>query len=132
MSNTPEPRQSSSPTRDKNKNSPWSKEKTVLTKSSRSEVTVKLQQDDKTLEVWLLVSLRSLRKPAVWNHVKVNPDSSRLGYRIHSAAEFLACHQNLRLGDWHNPPACARAAKEALEEIQKVAMGARRRRGQLK
>lgn len=92
-------------------------------------VEVKLQMDDQTRKAWMLVSVKSLIRPGLWGHLKVDADSPRLEYLVQKAAETIAVQQCELYRDVHNPGAVAKAALEAFHEIKSLAEKARLNRG---
>jgi hypothetical protein len=86
-----------------------------------TDVKCRLMFKTETRQAWITISVRSNRRPMIWNHRHVSADSSRLEYEIARNAEDLAIYQAMVYQDIHNPQAVARAAIEALYEIMSEA-----------
>jgi hypothetical protein len=104
----------------------------ILHPGMKTEVRVRLMGDTETKRRWLVVSVRSNAKENVWNHKEVDVEEvagKKVDRDVAFAAEALAAYQCEKHGDVHNPPAVAKAAREALDDLKQQAEQARNGRG---
>jgi hypothetical protein len=91
-----------------------------------TQVKVLLKHDDVTRATWLEVGVQSHNRPKLWGWLKVDANAERLEYLVSAAAEAIAMQQAASYSDGHDPASVAKAAREALKEIQATAEKARR------
>lgn len=106
------------------------KEEVIILPQTEVKVALKGNDDDpRHLKFWIEVSVKSLVRPGLWGHQRIDPDATNLEYLVAKAAETIANYQCTKYADQHNPPAVVRAALDCLKEMQRAAAGARRTRG---